>query len=99
MLSVINEWRRDDSAANASSNESGSSVRLIPEISDIVSYQLHGGIMKAVRKVLLDEIISNLMAEAAASRKVQRHLKLELVEQTSGTCNFYAIKVPSRNAS
>ncbi|KAK4767770.1 hypothetical protein SAY87_002911 [Trapa incisa] len=87
LLSAINEWRRDETAANISSCEPGSAIGLISEISEIVSCQLHGGIMKAVRKVLLDEIISNLMAETASSRKVQRHLKLEVVEQMSGTCN------------
>ncbi|KAK4751547.1 hypothetical protein SAY87_005029 [Trapa incisa] len=93
LLSAINEWRRDDTAANTNSCKPGSAVGLISEISEIVSFQLHGGIMKTVRKVLIDEIISNLMAEIASSRKVQRHLKLEVVEQMSGACkNLYLNK-------
>lgn len=99
LLSAINEWRRDDTATNTNSSESGSSAGLISEISEIVSCQLHGGIMKAVRKVLLDEIISNLMAEAASSRKVRRHLKLEMVEQMSGASNLYVNKVLSGNVT
>ncbi|XP_031404179.1 histone-lysine N-methyltransferase ATXR7 isoform X2 [Punica granatum] len=88
LLSVINEWRRDDTAANASCNVSRTSDGFVSEISEVVSCQLHGGIMKAARKVLLDEIISNLMTEAASSRRAQRHLKPESAAQTSGICNL-----------
>ncbi|KAJ0024268.1 hypothetical protein Pint_09397 [Pistacia integerrima] len=85
LLSAVNTWRIDiletDYAADAKNYETGSLVNFISEISKRVSSQLHTGIVKAARRVLLDEIISNVISEFVTTRKAQRHLKLDTVNQ------------------
>lgn len=54
----------------------GSVTGLVYDISEEVCSQLHSGIMKATRKVLLDEIISNIIVECVTAKKADRHLKV-----------------------
>ncbi|KAK9270249.1 hypothetical protein L1049_025826 [Liquidambar formosana] len=89
LLSAINAWRtgRIDtvSTSDTKGNETCSLINFISEISEEVSSQLHSGIMKAARRVVLDEIISNIIADFVAMKKSQRHLKLEPVNQAVKT--------------
>ncbi|KAK1592342.1 hypothetical protein Q3G72_023331 [Acer saccharum] len=85
LLSAINLWRTNRPetvhASDVTINEVGSSVNFLSGISEEVSTQLHAGLMKATRRVLLDEIISNIISEFVSTKKAQRHLKPDLVNQ------------------
>lgn len=87
----MNAWRTDiletDHAANAKNYGTGSFVNFVSEISEGVSSQLHAGIMKAARRVLLDEIISNVISEFVTTKKANRHLKLGAVNQATKSCS------------
>ena len=91
LLSMLNTWRTDRPETNPLSdgenNETGSSLNLMSEIAEEVSSQLHSGIIKASRRALLDEIISNIIAEFVASKKAQRLRKLETANQTFNMCS------------
>lgn len=86
----MNSWGIDiletDYAADAKNYETGSFMNFISEISKGVSSQLHAGIVKAARRVLLDEIISNVISEFVTTKKAQRHLKLDAVNQATKSC-------------
>lgn len=67
--------------------KTASSMDLITETSEGVSFQLHGGIMRAARRVLLDEIIGNIISEFVTRKKSQKHLKVDLVNQATKSCS------------
>ncbi|XP_022769471.1 histone-lysine N-methyltransferase ATXR7 isoform X2 [Durio zibethinus] len=71
LLSVLNAWKGSQYFAE---NEPELSVNFISEISEEVSSELHSGIMKVARRVMLDEIISNMISEFVAAKKSQRYL-------------------------
>ncbi|WRX29865.1 SET domain - like 10 [Theobroma cacao] len=79
LLSILNAWK--GSQAYAAENERDLSVNFISDISEEVSSQLHSGIMKAARRVVLDEIISNMISEFVTAKKSQRHLMVESFNQ------------------
>ncbi|GAV65792.1 SET domain-containing protein/GYF domain-containing protein [Cephalotus follicularis] len=85
LLSVINAWKTNTlettSPSGAGSNEIGSLVSYISEIAEGVSSQLHSGIMKSARRVLLDEIIGNIISEFVTTKKVQ--IKVESVKESA----------------
>lgn len=89
---MINAWNTGGhetvSTSVAKSNETSPLLCFISEISEGVSSQLHSGIMKAARRVVLDDIISNIMGEFVTLKKAQRRLKLESVNQAAQTCSF-----------
>ncbi|KAK3187912.1 hypothetical protein Dsin_027473 [Dipteronia sinensis] len=91
LLSAISLWRTNRPetvhASDVKINEAGSSVNFLSEISEEVSTQLHAGLMKATRRVLLDEIISNIISEFVSTKKAQRHLKPDLVNQDAKICS------------
>ncbi|KAI8549198.1 hypothetical protein RHMOL_Rhmol06G0007800 [Rhododendron molle] len=60
----------------------------ISETSEEVCFQLHSGIMKAARKVVLDEIIRHIIAECVAMKKAQRHTRLEVVNESARICSL-----------
>ncbi|KAJ1393103.1 SET domain [Sesbania bispinosa] len=72
LLSAVNALKGDGSGT-------------ICEISENVSSQLHMGIMKAARRVVLDGIIGDIIAEFVAEKK-QKRRKIESADQTSETC-------------
>ncbi|XWS20802.1 hypothetical protein CRYUN_Cryun30bG0000900 [Craigia yunnanensis] len=78
LLSVLNAWKGGQYVAE---NERELSVNFISEISEVVSSQLHSGIMKAARRVMLDEIISIMISEFVAVKKSQTHLMVESLNQ------------------
>ncbi|XP_068647518.1 histone-lysine N-methyltransferase ATXR7-like [Aristolochia californica] len=53
------------------------------KVSEEVSVQLHSGIMKAARRVMLDEIISSIIPDLVTSRKSQQQIKPESTLQSS----------------
>ncbi|XP_015575706.1 histone-lysine N-methyltransferase ATXR7 [Ricinus communis] len=78
LLSVIDAWSTDKHEsvlASDAEGEMGSLCSFVSEISEEVSCQLHAGIMKAARRVALDEIISNVMSEFFDTKKSHRNLK------------------------
>ncbi|XP_024031218.1 histone-lysine N-methyltransferase ATXR7 [Morus notabilis] len=92
LLSLLNAWKPDASdtattTPDAATNETGSSPSL-SEMSEEVSCQLHFGIMKAARRIVLDEIISNVIAEFAAMKKSWREVKHEPINQAAETCSL-----------
>ncbi|XP_021774411.1 histone-lysine N-methyltransferase ATXR7-like [Chenopodium quinoa] len=74
LLSLINAWGKDSSTVTASENET-SSLELISGISEEIVSQLHDGIMKAARRIVLDEIIGNVIVDYVATKKAQKQFK------------------------
>ncbi|XP_061368682.1 histone-lysine N-methyltransferase ATXR7 isoform X2 [Gastrolobium bilobum] len=89
LLSAVNALKGDISrtvyGSGSKSNEVGCMVDLICEISENISSQLHLGVMKAARRVVLDGIIGDIIAEFVTEKKHKRH-KLESADQVSETC-------------
>ncbi|XP_028180508.1 histone-lysine N-methyltransferase ATXR7-like isoform X3 [Glycine soja] len=87
LLSAVNALKGDISGticrSGSPSNEVGDMVNLIGEISEDISSQLHMGIMKAARRVVLDGIIGDIIAEFVTEKKRTRH-KLESADCTPG---------------
>ncbi|KAJ6680827.1 HISTONE-LYSINE N-METHYLTRANSFERASE SETD1 [Salix koriyanagi] len=80
LLSIMNAWRfnKPESFSMTDANtETGSSLSFMSAISEEVSCQLHSGILKAARRVVLDEIISNVISEFANTKKTERYHKLD----------------------
>lgn len=78
---------------DAKSEDACSFISFVSEISEGVASQLHIGIMKAARRVVLDEIISNIISEFVTIRKNQKQLKLESLNQDVKTCFLDGIMV------
>lgn len=89
LSSAINAWKtgkyenicRSGSKSDRACDDIES---FIYEISEDISSQLHSGVMKAARRVVLDEIIGNTIAEFVTERK-SRRLKHDSVGQPSET--------------
>ncbi|XP_057969195.1 histone-lysine N-methyltransferase ATXR7 [Malania oleifera] len=92
LVSMINALRTDRpeivSLSGGESNRTDSLLNFISGISAEVSCQLHSGIMKAARRVVLDEIISHIIADFDAIKKTQRNVKPEPVNQSVKTCDI-----------
>ncbi|KAL6996049.1 hypothetical protein U1Q18_006185 [Sarracenia purpurea var. burkii] len=92
LLSVINTWTTgrpgNVSIFDVKGNETGSLLTFVSEVSEDVSFQLHSGIMKAARRVVLDEIIRHIIAESVAMKKANKHLGFEMVNQTTTICSL-----------
>ncbi|KAM7518043.1 hypothetical protein LguiB_017005 [Lonicera macranthoides] len=91
--SLINTWGAAGPGTASTSDDRdrkiGSLSCFISEISEVVCSQLHRGIMKAARRVVLDEIISQIIAESGVAKKAQRCLSLEVVNnQAVQTCSL-----------
>lgn len=65
--------------------ESGLVVNFLSEVSEVVSSELHSGIMKAARRVILDEIIGNTITEFVSEERCQRGIVAESVGATAKT--------------
>lgn len=89
LLSAVNAWKtgtfenicRSDSKSDRACSDARS---FIYEISEDISSQLHSGVMKTARRVVLDEIISNTIADFVSEKKSRRH-KHDSVDQPSET--------------
>ncbi|XP_028758604.1 LOW QUALITY PROTEIN: histone-lysine N-methyltransferase ATXR7-like [Neltuma alba] len=89
LLSAINAWKtgklENICRSDSKSDRACSDIRsFICEISEEICSQLHSGVMKTARRVVLDEIISNNIAEFVTEKKSRRH-KHDSVDQPSGT--------------
>ncbi|KAL5999442.1 hypothetical protein ACLOJK_037727 [Asimina triloba] len=84
LLSMINGWRTTGplNFAAAENKCDTSFLSFISDISEEVSSQLHSGVMKAARRVVLDEIISGIIPEFYASKKAEKSLKPDIGNQT-----------------
>lgn len=91
LSSVKCSWKLDGSETitkfDTKCNQSGSFVSIISEVAEDVSSQLHYGILKSARRVVLDEIISNVIAEFVTTTKAQR------LNQSMKTCSLDAKRV------
>ncbi|KAM7259888.1 hypothetical protein ACFE04_015629 [Oxalis oulophora] len=65
----------------APDNKTDSVENFISQTAEAFSSQLHSGILKAARRVLLDEIIRGVVSEFIADKKAQRQLKLESIKE------------------
>ncbi|KAG1358998.1 histone-lysine N-methyltransferase ATXR7 [Cocos nucifera] len=86
LASLIDEWSRvsmqtvsdaDLKGEGTNNDDTSSFSSFISNISEDVSNQLHAGIMKAARRMLLDEIISGVIPEFISLRKAQRSCRPE----------------------
>ncbi|KAI3465512.1 hypothetical protein Pfo_022175 [Paulownia fortunei] len=81
--SLLNTWRTARLGAvsvhDANDQGTGAALNLISDISEEVCSQLHFGIMKTARKVVLDEIVSYIISDSLATKKIQKTHKTEPV--------------------
>ncbi|CAO2815742.1 unnamed protein product [Amaranthus hypochondriacus] len=76
LLSLVNVSHKESSTVIASSEDKiGNSSQLISVLSDKAGSQLHDGIMKAARRLILDEIIGNVILDFSALKKTQKQIK------------------------
>ncbi|KAK9063087.1 hypothetical protein SSX86_016957 [Deinandra increscens subsp. villosa] len=90
LQAVISSWLASGfqsvSEANNKCNETAYFTEFIHNVSEEVCSQLHSGIMRATRKVMLDEIISHVITESVAAKKAEKHLKPVESKQMVETC-------------
>lgn len=91
LATLVDMWSEDGTTKTAEGgdikDEEGSpSISFISDISEDLSFQLHSGVMKAARRVLLDEIINGVVPEIFASKKAQRHLIREGANNDANIC-------------
>jgi len=95
LQSLISSWvtagHESVSKANPKYDETGLLTDFMHNISEEVSSQLHSGIMRATRKVLLDEIISHVIMELVAAKKAEKHRKPEESKQIINICSLDGI--------
>ncbi|KAF9601714.1 hypothetical protein IFM89_022701 [Coptis chinensis] len=86
LISMVNAWRTNRAEIvtppDLKVNENSSSASFMTAISEEVSNQLHLGIMRAARRLVLDEIISSIISDFAAAKKAERHVKPDTTKQT-----------------
>lgn len=79
LATLVDSWSEDGSlkiaGGDVKNEDSNSIISLLTDVSEDVSFQLHSGIMKSARRLLLDEVISSIIPEFFASKKAQRHLR------------------------
>ncbi|KAK9063090.1 hypothetical protein SSX86_016960 [Deinandra increscens subsp. villosa] len=95
LQAVISSWLASGfqsvSEANNKCNETAYFTEFIHNVSEEVCSQLHSGIMRATRKVMLDEIISHVITESVAAKKAEKHLKPVESKQMVETCSLDGI--------
>lgn len=91
LQSIISSWvttgRESVSKAHHSNNETDFQPGFVNNISEEVCSQLHSGIMKATKKVLLDEIVSHTIMECVTAKKALKQLDSEESTQVVKTCS------------
>ncbi|RWW15649.1 hypothetical protein GW17_00020499, partial [Ensete ventricosum] len=94
LASLVEEWSRisnqnlsetDIKGEDADRDLNSSFTRLMSNISEEVSIQLHSVIMKAARRALLDEIFSSIIPEVISSKKAQISVRTESTHQVTKT--------------
>ncbi|KAE8806676.1 BTB/POZ domain-containing protein [Hordeum vulgare] len=92
LVSLIDWWSGGHTEhSEASENDSGSASDVMGDIVDDISHQLHAGIMKSARKILVDEIFSCVLPEIIARRKTEKQL--------AAKSKLLAVKPDSKKAS
>ncbi|KAI3992108.1 hypothetical protein MKX01_014999 [Papaver californicum] len=102
LLSILSTWRTNSSDIVSPENLKNDDTSFIADVTEEVSTQLHSGIMKAARRVLLDEIISSIVPDFMAMKKAQRLLEAEGRKQAVNSCcptDSKAMIVPERKIS
>ncbi|XP_072091442.1 histone-lysine N-methyltransferase ATXR7 isoform X4 [Arachis hypogaea] len=88
LVAAVNALKGDTSGticrSGSNNNELGGTVNLICEISEDISSQLHLGVMKSARRVVLDGVISDIIAEFFTEKKHKRQ-KLDSTNLASET--------------
>lgn len=102
LATLVEEWSRIN-CENISENDiksegdyaelDNSFMSLLFNSSEEVSIQLHSAIMKAARRVLLDEIFSTIIPEFISTKKAQRHLRAESMDKNAKTYELSKGKV------
>ncbi|PIN01171.1 Histone-lysine N-methyltransferase [Handroanthus impetiginosus] len=87
LQSLLNTWKKTRVGAN--DQGVGTALNLIAEISEEVCSQLHFGIMKTARKVVLDEIVSHIISESPPTKKIYKNHKIEPVIQSAKSFSSY----------
>ncbi|KAG8049251.1 hypothetical protein GUJ93_ZPchr0009g1653 [Zizania palustris] len=88
LVSLIDWWSGGTAEHSESiANDYGSLNALMGDIVDDISHQLHAGIMKSARKVLVDEIFSSVLPEMIACRKTEKQMAAKLKSQSAKTDN------------
>ncbi|KAK9690618.1 hypothetical protein RND81_09G141100 [Saponaria officinalis] len=78
LLSLISSWQKDYLPSGAIlGHPNSSNVELISKVSEEIGSQLHNVIMKAARRLVLDEIVGNIVVEFVAKKKARRQAKTE----------------------
>ncbi|XP_050920367.1 histone-lysine N-methyltransferase ATXR7 isoform X9 [Lathyrus oleraceus] len=91
LLAAVNALKGDISGticgSDSKSNGVGDVMNLNCEISEDISSQLHMGVMKAARRVVLDGIIGDIISEFVTEKKCKNQ-KLKSSNRTSETCTL-----------
>lgn len=87
LKSLINKWKMAGCGAVSTSDAKGEETDLLANflsgVSDELCSQLHSGIMKTARRVLLDEIVSNIILDFIARKKAHKLSKPESICQSA----------------
>ncbi|KAL5225860.1 hypothetical protein ABZP36_012499 [Zizania latifolia] len=88
-LASLIDWWGGGTAERSESvgNYAGPLKALMGDIVDDIGHQLHAGIMKSARKVLVDEIFSSVLPEMIAHRKTEKQIAAKLKSQAAKTDN------------
>ncbi|XP_066357017.1 histone-lysine N-methyltransferase ATXR7-like isoform X2 [Miscanthus floridulus] len=84
LVSLMGMWSGEHKEpSEATANDSASLNGLVGDIVDDVSHQLHSGIMKSARRVLIDEIFSSILPDLIVSKKTEKQLAAKLKNQVT----------------
>ncbi|KAL8523875.1 hypothetical protein ACS0TY_013726 [Phlomoides rotata] len=90
---LLNSWTKSrlEEVVTHDTNDQGTGLVLnfISEISEVVCSQLHSGIMKTARKVLLDEIVSCIISDSLVMKKTHKNHKIIPVVESATSFSSY----------
>lgn len=102
LATLLNTWGKARIGAvtthDDNNQDTGLALNLISEISEVVCSQLHFGIMKTARKVLLDEIVSFIISDSLAMRRTQKNPKIIPVIESAKTFSSHGRVVGTRTS-
>ncbi|RCV19547.1 hypothetical protein SETIT_3G394700v2 [Setaria italica] len=83
LVSLIGSWSGEHAERSEATANDSSLNGLVGDIVGDVSHQLHAGIMKSARRVLIDEIFSCVLPDLIASKKTEKQLAAKLKNQAT----------------
>lgn len=90
---LLNTWTKSrlEEVVTHDAHDQGTGLvlNLISEISEVVCSQLHSGIMKTARKVLLDEIVSCIISDSLVMKKTHKNHKIIPVIESAKSFSSY----------